>query len=552
MEPSGFTEVAEADGASAGAPVTAALRAEMEMLRAHVSTELQAGLERIAARTDARLDEVRGTLDDRLTARLDATAVDLRRTLNAALDVQVDAAAVTQATTADARSALESRAVILERAMAALAERIETLNRESGESARQQVRTLGADLATLRQWVDPVESRRLRNEAQDRLETELTSRDQKLLGTVSDLLTAVTSERVATQTRLLQLEDTTSRVLDALLTLEQQGASRAASTAQQVDILLAGTQDRVDAVRTDVRSQLAQIREELSSDLGTLRSELHQVSANSAAAGLAVETLPIRLEQALSRAQGAVMVDAAPGGQESRTALLQLLAEHRDEVTARMETFTQLVAATAASTDQALQAVVEEIRRAAGGQVTATAGSPAVEQVAKTQKAATPKAATQKAAATQKTAANPGPTRKSAAKPRRSPAAATPGEATSATASPVRPRAAGPTRKAGPATARRSPAAEPATAKATAGTTAKPGAPGSPKAMQARETTSTEAAQPRPLAPRRATPVAAARREVRPVAAYPPESAQTDTAAQARAEVEQIEPVRRRFARKRT
>lgn len=546
MEPSGFTEVTEADGASAGAPVTAALRAEMEMLRAHVSTELQAGLERIAARTDARLDEVRGTLDDRLTARLDATAVDLRRTLNAALDVQVDAAAVTQATTADARSALESRAVILERAMAALAERIETLNRESGESARQQVRTLGADLATLRQWVDPVESRRLRNEAQDRLETALTSRDQKLLGTVSDLLTAVTSERVATQTRLLQLEDTTSRVLDALLALEQQGGSRAASTAQQVDSLLAGTQDRVDAVRTDVRSQLAQIREELSSDLGTLRSELHQVSANSAAAGLAVETLPIRLEQALSRAQGAVMVDAAPAGQESRTALLQLLAEHRDEVTARMETFTQLVAATAASTDQALQAVVEEIRRAAGGQVTATAGPPA-EQPAETQKAAK-----QKAAATSKTAANPGPARKSAAKPRRSPAAATPGEATSATASPVRSRAAGPTRKAGAATARRSPAAEPATAKATAGTTAKPGAPGSPKTMQARETTSAGAAQPRPLAPRRATPVAAARREVRPVAPYPPESAQTDAAAQARAEAEQIEPVRRLFARKRT
>lgn len=546
MEPSEFTQVAEADGASAGAPVTAALRAEMAMLRAQVSTKLQAGLERVAARTDARLDEVRGTLDDRLTARLDATAADLRRTLNTALDVQVDAAAVTQATTADARSALESRAVILERAMGALAERIETLNREGGESARQQVRTLGADLATLRQWVDPVESRRLRNEAQDRLETALTSRDQRLLGTVSDLLTAVTSERVATQTRLLQLEDTTSRVLDALLTLEQQGASRAASTAQQVDILLAGTQDRVDAVRADVRSQLAQIREELSSDLGTLRSELHQVSANSAAAGLAVETLPIRLEQALSRAQGAVMGDAAPAGQESRTALLQLLAEHRDEVTARMEKFTQLVAATAASTDQALQAVVEEIRRAAGGQVTATAGPPAVEQPAETQKTATQKTATQK------TAANPGPARKSAAKPRRSPAATTPGEATSATASPVRSRAAGPTRKAGPATARRSPAAEPATATATAGTTAKPGAPGSPRVMPARKTTSAAAAQPRPLAPRRATPVAAARREVRPVAAYPPESAQTDIAAQARAEAEQIEPVRRLFARRRT
>jgi hypothetical protein len=79
--------------------------------------------------------------------------------------------------------------------------------------------------------------------------------------------------------------------------------------------------------------------------------------------------------------------------------------------------------------------------------------------------------------------------------------------------------------------------------------TAKPGAPGSPKVMQARATTSAEAAQPRPLAPRRATPVAAARREVRPVAAYPPES-QTDTAAQARAEAEQIEPVRRLFARR--
>ena len=561
MEPSGFTEMAEAGGASAGASVTAALRAEMQMLRAQVSTELQAGLERVAARTDARLDEVRGTLEGRLTARLDATAADLRRTLNSALDVQVDAAAVTQATTADARSALESRAVILERAMGALAERIETLNREGGESARQQVRTLGADLATLRQWVDPVESRRLRNEAQDRLETALTSRDQRLLGTVSDLLTAVTSERVATQTRLLQLEDTTSRVLDALLTLEQQGASRAASTAQQVDILLAGTQDRVDAVRTDVRSQLAQIREELSSDLGTLRSELNQVSANSAAAGLAVETLPIRLEQALIRAQGAIMVDAAPAGQESRTALLQLLAEHRDEVTARMEKFSQLVAATAASTDQALQGVVEEIRRAASGQVTATAGPPAVEQPAETQKTATQKTATQKTAtqkaatqkaATQKAAANPGAARKSAAKPRRSPAAAKPGEATSATASPVRSRAAGPTRKAGPATARRSPAAEPATATATAGTTAKPGAPGSPKVMPARETTSAAAAQPRPLAPRRAAPVAAARRAVRPVAVYPPESAQSDTAAQARAEAEQIEPVRRLFARRRT
>jgi len=69
--------------------------------------------------------------------------------------------------------------------------------------------------------------------------------------------------------------------------------------------------------------------------------------------------------------------------------------------------------------------------------------------------------------------------------------------------------------------------------------------------MQARGTTSAGAAQPRPLAPRRATPVAAARRQVRPVAAYPPES-QTDTAAQARAEAEQIEPVRRLFTRRRT
>lgn len=552
MEPNGVTGVVGADGAPAYAQVTA-LQAEMETLRAQLAAALQAGLDRVGARTDARLDDVMNILTDRLTARLDATAVDLRRTLKAALEVQADAAAVTQATTAEARSALESWAVILERALGALGERLETLNREGGESARQQVRTLGADLATLRQWIDPVESRRLRSEAQDRLEAALVSRDQRLLGNVSDLLTAVTSERVATQTRLLQLEDTTSRVLDALLTLEQQAGTRDASTAQQVDTLLAGTQDRVDAVRTDVRSQLAQIREELSSDLGTLRSELHQVSANSAAAGLAVETLPIRLEQALSRAQGAIMIDAAPVGQEGRTALLQLLAEHRDEVTARMDEFTQLLAATGASTGQALQAVMEEVRRAAVGPGAAAVEQTAVGQPPDTEQAPIPTAATRKGAA-RKATSKSSPTRKPAPKPHRSSTAAAGREATSATATPGRSRAVGPAVGAASDAPRLSTSARPAPATATKKVvrTAKPGAPGGPAATQQRATAPDETAPPRPLPPRRATPVAAARRQVKPVAAYAPDSALTDAAAQARAEAEQIEPVRRLFARRRS
>jgi len=516
---------------SVNAEITA-LRAEVEGLRGSLSAALQTGLERVAARTEARLDDVVDTLGGRLTARLDATAADLRRTLNAALDVQVDAAALTQATTADTRSALESRAVVVEAAVTALAERVETLSREGAESARQQVRALGADLATLRQWVDPVENRRLRTEAQARLDNALVSRDQRLLGTVSDLLTAVTSERVATQTRLLQLEDTASRVLDALLALDERGASRAATTAQQVDALLTGTQDRVDAVRSDVRSQLAQIREELSSELGTLRSELHQVSADSAAAGLAVETLPIRLEQALSRAQGAMLVDAAPAGQSGRTALLQLLAEHRTEVTARMDEFAELVAATGASTGQALQAVSEQVRRATGGTLAAAVEPAAGPAVATTPPV--PKTRTQKAAKVPAAS----PARKPATKPRRSPAAAAEGRADSASPAPRRSRATSQVEVAVTAP-RRSPAAKRASARSAEA-----------DALLAPAGEQTEP-QPARAAPRRATPAAAARRDVRPSSAYQQGPAPADTAAQARADAEQIEPVRKLFARRR-
>ena len=530
MEPSGFAGVPQTGDQSVNAEITA-LRAEVEGLRSSLGAALQTGLERVAGRTEARLDDVVDTLGGRLTARLDATAADLRRTLNAALDVQVDAAALTQATTADTRSALESRAVVVEAAVTALAERVETLSREGAESARQQVRALGADLATLRQWVDPVENRRLRTEAQARLDNALVSRDQRLLGTVSDLLTAVTSERVATQTRLLQLEDTASRVLDALLALDERGASRAATTAQQVDALLTGTQDRVDAVRSDVRSQLAQIREELSSELGTLRSELHQVSANSAAAGLAVETLPIRLEQALGRAQGAIMVDSAPAGQSGRTALLQLLAEHRSEVTARMDEFAELVAATGASTGQALQAVSEQVRRATGGTLAA-----AVEPAAGPAVATPPVPKTRAQKAAKVPAASPA--RKPATKPRRSPAAAAAGRADSASPAPRRSRATSQVEVAVTAP-RRSPAAKRASARSAEA-----------DALLAPAGEKTEP-QPARAAPRRATPAAAARRDVRPSSAYQQEPAPADTAAQARADAEQIEPVRKLFARRR-
>ena len=532
MEPSGFAGVPQTGDQSVNAEITA-LRAEVEGLRGSLSAALQTGLERVAARTEARLDDVVDTLGGRLTARLDATAADLRRTLNAALDVQVDAAALTQATTADTRSALESRAVVVEAAVTALAERVETLSREGAESARQQVRALGADLATLRQWVDPVENRRLRTEAQARLDNALVSRDQRLLGTVSDLLTAVTSERVATQTRLLQLEDTASRVLDALLALDERGASRAATTAQQVDALLTGTQDRVDAVRSDVRSQLAQIREELSSELGTLRSELHQVSADSAAAGLAVETLPIRLEQALSRAQGAMLVDAAPAGQSGRTALLQLLAEHRTEVTARMDEFAELVAATGASTGQALQAVSEQVRRATGGTLAAAVEPAAGPAVATTPPV--PKTRTQKAAKVPAAS----PVRKPATTPRRSPAAAVAaGRADAASPAPRRSRATSQVEVAVTAP-RRSPAAKRASARSAEA-----------DALLAPAGEQTEP-QPARAAPRRATPAAAARRDVRPSSAYQQGPAPADTAAQARADAEQIEPVRKLFARRR-
>ncbi len=550
MEPSGSAGVPEVAGVPANAEITA-LRAELEALRGQVGAALQTGLERVAARTEARLDDVMDTLGGRLSARLDAAAADLRRTLNAALEVQVDTAAVTQAATADTRSALESRAVVIETAVTALAERVESLNREGAEGARQQVRALAADLATLRQWVDPVENRRLRAEAQGRVENALVSRDQRLLGTVSDLLTAVTSERVATQARLLQLEDATSRVLDALLTLDERGASRAATSAAQVDALLAGTQDRVDAVRADVRSQLAQIREELSSELGTLRSELHQVSANSAAAGLAVETLPIRLEQALSRAQGAIMIDSAPAGQSGRTALLQLLAEHRDEVTTRMDEFAALVTETGASTGEALQAVAEQVRRVSSGQsaVPAEPGTPVPVAETPLQQPVTPRK--------KKAAAKTGAARAAPAKPRR--AAATGSDADSAV-TPRRPRASTSTPASTSAPTRSTsvrqdgvtaPRRTTPTKRATAAGTAKPGAPSTAKARPLSEQTSEPAQPVRPVAPRRATPVAAARRQVKAVAAYAPEPSSTDTAAQARAEAEQIEPVRRLFARRR-
>ncbi|MGI8535460.1 MAG: hypothetical protein ACR2K2_03000 [Mycobacteriales bacterium] len=320
-----------ASGTASNGQLTA-LRTELEALRAEVAATLQVGLEHVTTRTGARLDEAAGTLGGRVTARLEAAAADLRRTLNAALETQVNSAAVTQAAAIDTRSALESRAVILEDALAALSERVETLRREGTEGARHQLRVLGADLTILRQCLDPVEDRRLRAEAQSRLEAALDNRDERLLEAVSDLLTAVTSERVATQTRLLQLEDTMTRVLDSVLSLEDGQATRAADSPAQAADLLAGVQSRVDAVRGEVGSQLGRMREELT-------SEVAMVAVHAAA--------------------------AVEAGERDRAALLERMGEHRSDLTARLDGLADQIATLRTAPEKALHAVSEELSRAA-------------------------------------------------------------------------------------------------------------------------------------------------------------------------------------------
>ena len=315
-EPRGGRASRRTDGS---APDTAAtslsdVHRRLEVLHAEFSRALHNGLVDISARFESRLDQVARALDDRAVARLDAATADLHRSLRAGVETQIGAAGAAQAAAIDTRTAVESRTAALEDALAAVAARMETLRPDDVEGSREQIRLLAEDITMLRRGVDPAEASRVRAESQGRLEAALDRRDERLVEAISDLLTTVTSERVAAGTRLLQLEDTTNRVLDAVLALENRQATWAAESATQAADLLVRMHEGLDAVRAGVAGQLGRMREELS-------AELAAVTANAA---LAVEA----------------------GGRD-RATLLERMAEHRTALSDRLDRLGELMGASA-------------------------------------------------------------------------------------------------------------------------------------------------------------------------------------------------------------
>ena len=174
--------VREADAAPDGA---AAVRADLAALRGDLhglSDALAAGraetaavarrLTELAARTDlvgGRVDEVGASLPvstaasldtavtrllEALAGRLDDAVADVRQTMTAAREDDARSSAAAGASMVEARGAIESRLAVLEDALEAVGERIESLSRDGASTTTSRLEVVGRDVAALVERVD--------------------------------------------------------------------------------------------------------------------------------------------------------------------------------------------------------------------------------------------------------------------------------------------------------------------------------------------------------------------------------------------------------------
>ncbi|HWH29170.1 MAG TPA: hypothetical protein VNU26_09445, partial [Mycobacteriales bacterium] len=353
-----------------------------------LSREMRETLTSVPQRTD--LEDAIAGLRGSVEQRLDDVGERVHRSVTAALEQEAQAAASTQASLVDTRGALESRLAVLEDALDAMSERLESLARDGATTTTDRLERLSGEVTSLERRVedqgrdaaellvgrlrDVVDTRMSEMETAlyDRLSMILRARTEELRDDVVGALERTSAESTSSREAVSELAETVRRALDGFgevldRSLTGLGGSvstalsegREASRADLTELadrlggtvaelrddlrrraeqdrtvfadLRAAVEQRLEAVRGQVAAALADARTDVATEVGTLRPQLAELTASANASSEGFAALRVDLAESSETLRERLTAVTT----ESAAAVRDALAETRTEVAER-------------------------------------------------------------------------------------------------------------------------------------------------------------------------------------------------------------------------
>lgn len=277
-----------------------------------LATELREGLAQLSS--SARLEEIATDLRDTVQSRVDDVAGQVRRTLEARLSAEDEAAASSAAALVDARGVIEARLAVLEDALDALSERIESLARDGASTTTDKLRELGVAVGALEAGIDArieqvaaeqtdsvvtrlaeVHDARL-TELSTLLADTLRTRTDQLRREVVEVLGRGAAETVGTRAAVTELAETVRSTMDGFATTmdrDLKGLVTAVTTAlaegreeaqTELDDIAEKLLETVTSLQTDLTgraaataAQLTTLHSAVEGEIGSMRPHLEQL-----------------------------------------------------------------------------------------------------------------------------------------------------------------------------------------------------------------------------------------------------------------------------------